>query len=317
MRRRLLCAALGVVVASLLAGQGVAAAEQTIDNQDRGSVISAYQSWLAPLLLVPTGWDGDLNECRAGKPSTQNQQAVRSAVNYMRAMAGLAPVSLNEELSGRSQQAALIMAANDIITHDLPKSARCWTEAGYLGAKNGNLALGYGYGPGQLATVTGARAVVSYMKDPGPGNGPVGHRRWLLFQKLTEIGNGDTDISNSIYIIGTKKRESAAQWVAWPTAGYFPRELEPDGRWSLTYPKADFRKAKVTVVTPQGEVAVDKSRLRNGYGDNSVSWDMQLPVEYSADPNADYPVTVVVSGIRVGGRTVTREWTTTLVKAGT
>ena len=315
MRRRVLGSAAGVVIAGLLASQGSASAEQSIDRQDRNSVISAYQSWLAPLLLIPTGWDGDLSECRAGNPSTESQQAVLSAVNYMRAMADLKPVSLNDALSKRSQQAALIMAANDIITHDPPKSARCWTEDGYLGAKNGNLALGYGYGPDELANVTGARAVVSYMIDPGPGNGPVGHRRWLLFQKLAEIGNGDTNNANSLYVIGTDQRTRSPKWVAWPTAGYFPRELEPDGRWSLTYPKADFRKAKVTVRTPQGEIPVEKYRVRNGYADNSVSWEMQLPGDYAADPNADYPVSVVVSGIRVGGRTVSHEWTTTLVKA--
>lgn len=315
MPARIFTAVAGVLVFGLLTSSTTAAADQAIDNQDRGSVITAYQSWLAPLLLVPTGWDGDLNECRAGKPSTESQQAVRGAVNYMRAMAGLGPVELSEKLSQRSQDAALIMAANDIITHDLPKSARCWTKDGYLGAKNGNLALGYGYGPGQLANVTGARAVVSYMNDPGPGNGPVGHRRWLLFQQLGQIGNGDTDISNSIYLIGSKQQAGSPRWVAWPTAGYFPRELEPNGRWSLTYPKADFRKAKVTVMTPQGEIAVDQYRVRNGYGDNSVSWDMRLPDGYLAEPNADYPVTVTVSGIRVGGRTVTQEWTTTLVKA--
>ncbi|MBU6280036.1 MAG: CAP domain-containing protein [Actinomycetales bacterium] len=291
------------------------AGEVPINTGDRASVVNGYQAWLAPLLLVPTGWNGNLDACRAGSPSAENQQAVLSAVNYMRTMAGLAPVQLSERLSKRSQDAALIMAANDIITHDLPQSARCWTKDGYLGAKNGNLALGYGWPPGSLATVTGARAVVSYMNDAGPGNGPVGHRRWLLLQKLAEIGSGDTDISNSIYVIGTDQQPSSPAWVAWPTAGYFPRELEPDGRWSLTYPKADFRRAKVTVQTPQGPIPVDQVRIRNGYGDNTISWDMQLPAAYAADTVSDYPVQVQVTGIRVGGRKVTKEWTTTLVKA--
>lgn len=123
----------------------------SIDSADRASVVGAYQGWLAPLLMVPTGWNGSLEECRAGSPSPESQQAVVSAVNYMRAMGGLQPVRLSAELSVRSQGAALIMAANDIITHDLPETARCWTRAGYLGAKNGNLALGYGWAPGSAA----------------------------------------------------------------------------------------------------------------------------------------------------------------------
>lgn len=305
----------GVPVGLLLLAPGAAAADHSINTDDRAAVVSAYQAQLAPLLLVPTGWDGSLEECRAGNPSAQSQQAVLGAVNYMRAMAGLAPVRLSDKLSKRSQDTALIMAANDIITHDLPKNVRCWSKDGYLGAKNGNLALGYGWPAGSLATVTGPRAVVSYMNDVGQGNEPVGHRRWLLFHKLAEIGNGDTDISNSLYVIGADQQRSAPNWVAWPTSGYFPRELEPYGRWSLTHPKADFRKAKVTVVTPQGPIAVDQAPVRIGYGDNTISWDMQLPSEYAADPTSDYRVQVKVTGIRVGGKKITKEWTTTLVKA--
>lgn len=319
MHRRSLVTWVGVVttgvLAAVLAVAPPASAQDSIDTQDRLAVTSAYQTQLAPALLIPTGWNGDLATCRAGETTAQSQQSVLDAVNYMRAMVGLGPVELSARLSERSQDAALIMAANDIITHDLPRSARCWTEDGYLGAKNGNLALGYGWAPGELATVTGARAVVSYMNDPGPENGPVGHRRWLLYQQLSKIGNGDTDISNSIYLIGTGRRAVTPTWVSWPTAGYFPRELEPNGRWSLTYPKADFSRAKVTVQTPQGEIPVQVHKIRNGYGDNSISWDMQLPDEYRADPVSDYSVTVKVTGIRHAGKKLSREWTTTLIKA--
>jgi len=293
----------------------VAHADQRIDNADRASVISSYQQWLQPLLAVPTEWNGDLSACRAGQPSEQSQAAVLSAVNYMRALADLPPVRMSSELSGKSQEAALIMAANRDLSHQPPSSWLCWSKEGYDGANNGNLALGWGYGPGQLARTTGARAVVSYMEDPGPGNELVGHRRWLLFQALAEIGNGDTDTSNSIYTLGKSRRKAARSWVAWPTAGFFPAELEPAGRWSLTYPGADFSRAKVTVTTPEGEVPVDLAPVRNGYGDNTLSWDMRLPDAYLADPSADYPVTVKVTGIRLGRKKVTKEWTTTLVKA--
>lgn len=292
-------------------------ADQPIDRQDRGSVIASYQGWLEPLLAVPTGWNGDLGSCVAGEPSEQSQAASLSAVNYMRVLAGLPTVTLDPNLSRRSQEAALILAANEIISHDLPRSARCWSQAGYDGAKYGNLALGQGYAPGALAATTGPRAVVSYMKDPGEGNGLVGHRRWLLYQSLAQIGNGDTETSNSIYVLGKGRRSVAPSWVAWPTAGFFPRELEPSGRWSLSHPKADFRKAKVTVITPQGQVPVTLYPVRTDIGDNTISWDMDLPDAFDSDPAADYPVTVKVSGIRLGGKKVSREWTTTLVKAGT
>ena len=305
----------GLVTALLTVYSGPAVAADPVNTQDRAAVVASYQTQLQPLLGIPTGWDGSLQECRAGEPSAQSQDAVLSAVNYMRSLAALPEVTLNPDLSRKSQQAALIMAANDIISHDLARSLRCWTEAGYAGAKNGNLALGFGYGPGSLASTTGPRAVVNYMDDPGQGNGLVGHRRWLLYQSLAEIGNGDTDTSNSIYVLGDRRRNPARIWVPWPTSGYFPRELEPGGRWSISHPRADFRRAKVTVTTPQGKIEVRAYPVAAGFGDNTLSWDMDLPPAYASDPSADYPVTVKVTGIRMGGKKVTKEWTTTLIKA--
>lgn len=307
--------ATGLVMALLWLQAVPANADEQINTGDRASVISSYQTRLEPLLGVPTGWNGNLKECRAGEPSAESQQAVLSAVNYVRALGGLPAVDLNAELSKKSQQAALIMAANEIITHDLPRRVQCWSQAGYDGARNGNLALGSGFAAGALATTTGPRAVLNYMVDPGSSNDLVGHRRWILYQSLAEIGNGDTDTSNSMYVTGSRLRNPARTWVPWPTAGFFPRELEPEGRWSLSHPKADFRRARVTVSTPQGPLRVRVAPVRSGFGDNTISWDMELPAGYAADPAADYPITVKVTGIRLGGKKIAKEWTTTLVKA--
>jgi len=318
MRRRLptvasCCLGVTLMVSAVMAP--TASADDRIDGSDRASVVSAYQGWLEPLLAVPTGWNGDLGQCRAGEPSAQSQDAVLSAVNFMRAMGNLPAVTMNPQLSAKSQEAALIMAAGEIITHQVPRGATCWSKAGADGAENGNLALGIGYPAGALASTTGPRAVLSYMEDAGANNDLVGHRRWLMYQSLAEIGNGDTNSSNSIYVMGDRRRGISPTWVAWPTPGYFPRELEPSGRWSLTHPKADFRKAKVQVTTPEGPIPVNVASVRSGYGDNTISWDMNLPAGFSADPGADYPVTVQVSGIRMGKKQVTRTWTTTLVAA--
>ena len=294
-------------------------APDPIDNGSRASVVSAYQTWLAPTLDVPVGWTGSVADCRAGTTSDADRTATLSAVNYMRAMADLAPVVLDPVLSAKSQAAALIMTANEFLSHDPPKSATCWTVAGHEAASNGNLSIGFGYdtGSGQdpLAASTGPRAIVSYMTDPGPGNEIVGHRRWILFQQLKRIGSGDTSTANSLYVIDGYRAPAGTTWIPWPTAGFFPRELEPEGRWSVSYPGADFRKARVKVTTPDGPVSVRKAKVANGYADNTLSWDMTLPPGYTAS-TADYPVTVTVSGIRMpGGKKATRTWTTTLVRA--
>ena len=300
--------------AAEVAASGIGRASSLrIDTSSRDDVISAYQEWLAPTLTVPADWTGSVADCAAGSVSAAERKATLAAVNYMRAMAGLPPVTLNATFSARAQAAALIMAANRFLTHYPPPRSTCFTKAGSLGAHNGLLFIGWGGGP--MDAPTGARAVVGYMSDPGEGNEPVGHRRWLLYQGLTRIGTGDTDISNSIYVVDGRPHPPGDRWVHWPTAGYFPRELEPRGRWSLTYPAANFDRAKVTVTSPDGRLKVRKHPPRYGFADNSLSWQVDLPESYQSG-ESDYPVTVRVTGIRMpDGRPATRTWTTTLVRA--
>jgi uncharacterized protein YkwD len=305
-----------------------------IDTNDRLAVIQSYQQRLEPLLAVPVGWTGTVKGCKAGTTSLANRRATVAAVNYVRSLAKLKSVSLNRSMSKKAQDAALIMAANNYLTHNPPKSASCWTKSGYDGASHSNLFLGWSShmaDPNYLSDATGARAVIGYMDDDGDNNTVVGHRRWIMFQQLTTIGTGDTDFTNSLYVVSRDRRPSQNIWVSWPTAGYFPQELEPRGRWSLSYPGADFSRAKVTVTAGSNPIKVMKQYVRNGYADNTISWDMRLPGEYAPQPDMwisddsnepqevvvlpDLAVRVVVSGIRLNGKNVSKRWTTTLVQA--
>ena len=288
------------------------------DAGDRAQVIADYQAVLEPLLSIPTGFTGNVAACDPGTISEQNAQATLAAVNYARGLARLSPVVLNQARSADAQASALIMAANEMLSHDPAKDARCWTKAGYDGASHGNLALGWSSGGGSVLQSTGPRAVLGYLADPGESNALAGHRRWLLWQGLTEIGTGDTDVSNTIVVIPEPfVSHRGKAWVSWPTAGAFPRELEPEGRWSLSYPGADFSRARVTMWDPSGRtIPVRKNPVANGFADNTLTWEASLPDGYRSAPDADYPVKVAVSGVRLpGGKAVSKRWTTTLVRA--
>ena len=303
------------LLVAMIAPASAAPATREIDNHDRGSVIAAFQSWLEPTQTVATGWTGSTESCQAGTITAADRTATLSAVNYVRSMAALPPVRLYTAFSRRAQAAALIMAANQSLTHYPPKSADCYTTLGNDGARHGLLYLGWGASDG-LEQSTGPRAVVGYMTDGGEGNQIVGHRRWLLYPQLTHIGTGDTNISNSLYVLDRYHEPSGSAWISWPTPGYFPRELEPDGRWSLSRAGADFSRAKVRVLSPTGSVFVTKAPVHTGYADNAVSWDMALPDDFAADEAADYPVVVTVSGIRLAdGSVARRSWRTILVRA--
>lgn len=260
--------------AAVSVGRVAQAADGQIDNVSRSSAISAYQSMLAPTLAVPVGWTGSLASCDAGTTSHAHRRATLAAVNNMRATADLGPVVLDAGFNARAQ-AALIMTANGFLDHEPPSRATCWTKDGFDGARDGNISLGFAFGddPAPLADATGARSVVSYVTDAGDGNDVVGHRRCILYQQLTRIGTGDTDTSNTMYVIDKFRKPKGKTWVAWPTAEFFPRELEPAGRWSLSYPGANFAAAKVAVTTPNGPIAAHKAPTAVGFGDDAIAWD--------------------------------------------
>lgn len=286
-----------------------------INNNSRSAVIDAYLNTLKPALDVPTGWVGSIENCQAGDTTPENKQAELTAINFVRALADLPPVSINSTLSKRAQASALIIEANNQLTHFPQKWFNCYTKDGYTGSSTGNIGLmiPVGYRETKAAS-TGARGVVLYMDEEGSHNITVGHRRWLLYSRLTQVGVGDTDHANTIVVIGGKLAKATKRWTMWPTPGFFPRELQPNGRWSISYTGADFRKATVSVTTPDGAVSTKKHPVRIGYGDNTLSWDMRLPDAYY-NSTADYAVTVTVKGIRISGKTVTKTYTVTIVDA--
>jgi uncharacterized protein YkwD len=295
-------------------GHAAVSAVKLIDNFNRQAVIDAYLTQLKPGLKVPTGWTGNTLNCIAGATSKENKAASLTALNYVRAMADLPPVKLNSTLTKQAQAGALISEANRRLTHTPSSRSLCYSRDGYRGTSRGNISLGFTNNLGELSGATGARVVAGYMTDDGELNKPVGHRRWILYPRLTEVGLGDTDYANNMVVMGGKTTVPKSQWVTWPTAGYFPRELEPQGRWSISYANADFKNASVSVKTPDGLVSPIKRTIRNGYADNTLAWDMQLPKGYNAT-NADYEVSVTVTKILVGKKYVTRTYKVNFVQA--
>ena len=228
---------------------------------------------------------------------------MRRRVNYYRALAGLpADIVFNETKSAKCQKAALMMSANNALSHNPPSSWIYYSVDGKDAAAASNLALGY-YGPA---------AVDGYMEDPGTGNQIVGHRRWLLYQCAREMGTGDIpqngsfNSTNSLWVIGDFKAAPPAKFVAWPNEGYTPAPLLPE-RWSLSYPGADFKNASVSMSLNGSNVAVTVvSRNDNGYGDNTLVWQ---PASLPGTVTADLPYVVNVTGIKGAGVPTSKSYT--------
>jgi uncharacterized protein YkwD len=242
----------------------------SINTRSLSAVNAAYWSQYARVQTLSTGWTGDVSRCSAGASSAASNAATLSAMNYVRSLAGLAPVSLSATLNARAQAAALIMSANGALSHTPPSSWRCYSSAGAAAAGRSNLALSY-------PSIQSGQIVDLYMDDPGSTNAAVGHRRWMLNPFVTQVGTGSTNTANALTVIGPQSASRPnPRWVGWPTAGYFPNAIEPNGRWSLSSGRrnVNFAKARIKVFYGSSRLSVRKYRVENGYAQPTLVWQM-------------------------------------------
>jgi uncharacterized protein YkwD len=261
----------------------------------RAAVNAAYWRSYAPGLNVPTGYSGNESRCIAGGVSGASLTATRNAINYVRALGGLAPVSFNSALNSRSQQTALMMSANKTLSHSPSSSWRCYTRTGAYNAGRSNLALAY-------PKITSAGVVGLYMQDPGGSNYGVGHRRWLLNPFATSMGSGSTNVANAITVIGpSSSARPNPTFVSWPTAGYFPNTIEPSGKWSLSAGNrsVSFARSTVAVFRNGHRISASKLRVENGYAQPTMAFNIPASQARSGF------YTVMVRGIRAGRRSYT------------
>ena len=225
--------------------------------------------------------------------------------------------------------AALMFTANNFLSHRPGSHWDIFTPQGWNGAYYSNIALGY-WGPG---------AIDAYMADESEGLETVAHRRWVLFPPLKEVATGDVPetvgkykypAANALYVMdefqvkGKGKAEKLmeklvgkgavdraglragervekAKFVAWPGDGYFPDPIVPE-RWSLSYPEADFSKAKVTVTNDFGEEldidVVSRTKRDSRWGDATLVWEMY---EKDLEGEGDRRFYVEVTGIQGKG----------------
>lgn len=296
-------------VALVLSAMSTGVASAGNDALTRSEVARIYVDELVPALDESIGWTGSVDGCDAGGMRSAAQSATKTAVNAVRELAGLDPVRFAAKYNSKAQEAALVYMANSDITHTIPKSWECYSSSAREAGEKSNIAFGLG----------GASAITAYMQDYGDHNLLVGHRRWILYPQTTVMGSGSTEITNALWVLGdtaSKGDYANPSWVSWPTAGYFPSQLEPDGRWSLSGDSThdyDFSRAKVAVTNSAGKRLSVKVRAQHkeiGYGNDTLVW--EVPGVNSARGTQVREYDVSVTGIRRDGKTVSRSYSVKL-----
>jgi uncharacterized protein YkwD len=287
----------------------------TVDPSTRFASLSFYQQAYLPSANVAMDWTGSHAECIAGTTAVAFREAVIDRVNYFRAMAGApAEVSLREDWSAQAQQAALMMSANNNISHQPPPNWLCYTSEGAAAAGSSNLAVGR----------TGPSAVDAYMKEPGASNSAAGHRRWILYPQTDEMGTGNVprmglfSQANALWVLdgnslSAPRPSTRDPVVAWPPPGYVPYQVTYP-RWSISIPSANFSAATVTMTEDDAPVSVSLEPVAGGYGENTLVW-IAKGLNHTANwprPSSDTEYRVTVDNVIIAGAPQSISYTVTV-----
>ena len=285
-----------------------------VDVQSRSAVALFFRNDYESTSEAILTWTGNVASCMPGTTPSTYRDALLRRIKYFRSMAGV-PVTLSfsDTMNASAQRAALMMSANTALSHSPPSSWACHSSEGAQAAGKSNLALGY----------TGVYAIDGYMQEPGTNNGPVGHRRWLLYPQTLSIGTGDVPPNgafrpaNALTIIdnkyGTARPATRDGFVAWPPPGFVPYQVAY-ARWSFAYPGADFSAATVTLTSEGQAVAVTKESVATGYGENAMVWLINGMGTYDdwALPTHDTPYQVHIDNVRIAGQNQSFDYTVTI-----
>lgn len=181
-------------------------------------------------------------------------------LNYVRFVAGLPAVTLDDTLNADAQHGAVVLAAIDELTH-YPSQPAGMDDAFYKrgadATSSSNISARWGYS--DLTEML--KSSISGCMDDNSSLGnlqTVGHRRWLLNPRLGKVGFGYAESAEEWSYIVTKVFDHSGvgcnyDFISWPVAGNHPTNLfDAYNPWSVTlnpsiYRKASAKSVKITV----------------------------------------------------------------------
>ncbi len=305
-----------------------------IDMNNKDAVARAYHHyyywrWLPDVTQTPqlgwlsfpieSGWTGNVERCEAGTLADSYQVAAIRQANYFRAMAGLSPVTVGRPSEIKQAQAVtLVLAANNILTHNIPSSAKCYSQDAADGAAKSNL-------NGGLSAFGSPNGAIGYMDDGGSANFTVGHRQWLLDPLARGYAYGDAVLPftpatkfvvngfDAWYVFnGGFERIDSPEYIVWPVAGWNPSQVMPlSNRWSFACELCGFEQTTISMTKNGVAMAVPAIEYRGRSVSNEVVVFNPVGVDYGYDaatgkllgwPKEDAVYTVSVKNVRYPSR---------------
>jgi len=247
-----------------------------------GNAAEVCARWNADTADLSEGtWSGNVESCDPGDISPEGRSNALRMINLFRWLADLSPVQTDPELDRKAQACALLMRANNSLSHTPPQTWSCWTQEGADAAGSCN-----------ISTAPGVSSVAGYMVDSGNPT-TIGHRRWILSANFGPTGLGSTDRASCMWTMGNWTTASKP-WVAWPPAGVIPIQAlgtfwftTDSTGWTIQSDSISLAGAQVTVTSDGSPLQVTVTQLLPGYGSryairfNPQGWQTQAGKIYS------------------------------------
>ena len=296
------------------------------DDSARTAAIDKYLKEYVPHVdYSQFGWlEGSEQDCKAGRHDDKDLERTYGKLMYYRQVAGYAasdpyPVAglyANESDRvglGAAQESALMMLANNTISHYPPRNWKCYTEEGKKSSK-GNLAITWGFEQKGYMR----RTIDMFIDDFGGGNEPVGHRQWFFHPLLDRIFSGATNRTANIYWSVLKTPDDGHRlpaYISWPPEGYVMDNLVYE-RWSFhlitakyvfgagrNFDEAQVRVSEWDTGKEVPSKIVHRSRRNGGFTlyTSTIVWEVNVPKPGTGDNHTgnseDVSYKVEITGI--------------------
>jgi len=205
--------------------------------------------------ITPFVWNGRVGGCNQGTIDSEIQNKVVDRINYFRRNAGVPEVLFDQATNEYCQKAALMMTANNALSHEPSKTWRCWSSEGAYAAKHSLL----------IKEANTSMAVTYIMDDKNPS---AGNRRWLLYPNGRVYGHGSTNDYAVIWALDDSGTTDTAEYmnkpISWPPKGYLPQLMLMEN-WTFSL-YADLVNATVIVSQDGKPLDVNLQPYVAGYG---------------------------------------------------
>jgi hypothetical protein len=249
-------------MAGMMAGSGGSGTAGTSPPPDDGdhSATGVCARWKADHASVGEGmWSGATASCMAGDLSMDAHDNALRILNGYRWLVDMPAITEDATFSMKAQECALMMRANNSLSHMPPTTWMCYTDVGAEGASHCN-----------ISSAPLVSSMNGFIVDPGNAT-TIGHRRWILGNLIGPTGFGGTDRSSCVWTFGTTRGK--VPWIAFPRGvipiqamgGGFSGTIDSTG-WTVQSDSINVESAEVTVTSDGASMPVTKTVLQQNVG---------------------------------------------------